>query len=130
MQPHLVSNPAIASALLLLVLSLIVWVRSRVRKSNDPLPPGPRGLPLLGNIKDLPPPGKLESLHWLKHKDVYGPISSVTVLGQTLVFIHDKNIAVELLEKRSAIYSGRPRLKFGFDMSVNHISSVTHVADF
>ncbi|KAL5375290.1 hypothetical protein DPSP01_011300 [Paraphaeosphaeria sporulosa] len=73
-------------------------------------------MPLLGNIRDLPPPGKLEYTHWLELKNIYGPISSITVLGQTLVFIHDKNIADELLNKRSAIYSGRPRLRFGLDM--------------
>lgn len=37
-----------------------------------PLPPGPRGLPVLGNLKDLPPPGMLEATHWLKHKELYG----------------------------------------------------------
>jgi hypothetical protein len=38
-----------------------------------PLPPGPRGLPVLGNLKDLPPPGMLEATHWLKHKELFGP---------------------------------------------------------
>jgi hypothetical protein len=41
-------------------------------KALAPLPPGPRKLPLLGNIGDLPPSGMPEYLHWLKHKDLYG----------------------------------------------------------
>ncbi|KAG9564067.1 putative cytochrome P450, partial [Aureobasidium melanogenum] len=87
------------------------------RKGNKlPLPPGPRGLPLLGNLTDLPNGSIPEFQHWLKHKDAYGPLSSVTVLGQTMVLIHDAKIAHELLVERANIHSGRPKLKFGFDL--------------
>lgn len=82
------------------------------RGSKLPLPPGPKGLPLVGNVKDLPPPGEKEYLHWNRFKDVYGPINSVTVLGQTIIILHDKNLASELMEKRAATHSGRPVLNF------------------
>lgn len=36
------------------------------------LPPGPKGLPGIGNLNDMPPPGVLEAHHWLKHKELYG----------------------------------------------------------
>ena len=78
-----------------------------------PLPPGPKGLLLIGNVKDLPPPGGKEYLHWLKLKDTYGPISSLTVMGQTMIFIHDRNMAIELMEKRAVTHSGRPVMLFG-----------------
>lgn len=90
-----------------------------VAKRNDPplpLPPGPKGLPLLGNLADLPIGTAPEFQHWLKHKYEYEPISSVTVLGQTMVLIHDKELAHELLVERANIHSGRPKLKFGFEM--------------
>lgn len=77
-----------------------------------PLPPGPKGLPLVGNIKDLPPPGSTECLHWLQYKDVYGPINSFTVLGQTIITIHDRDVASELMDKRSTVHSGRHDMKF------------------
>ncbi|RMJ16492.1 hypothetical protein CDV36_003782 [Fusarium kuroshium] len=83
---------------------------------NPPLPPGPKGLPLAGNLNDLPKPGVLEAHHWLKHKDLYGPISSVTVMGQTLVIINDAQLAFELLEKRSVNHSSRPRQIFAGEM--------------
>jgi hypothetical protein len=85
------------------------------KKYDHPLPPGPKGLPLLGNVNDLPKPGGgLEAHHWLKHKDEYGPISSVTVLGQTIVIINDAQIALELLGR--AQHQARPHLVFASDM--------------
>ena len=50
------------------------------------------------------------------HSDALGPISSVTTFGQTLVILNDQSIAFELLEKRSSIYSSRPRFVFGGEM--------------
>ncbi|KAF3189853.1 hypothetical protein TWF788_009839 [Orbilia oligospora] len=87
----------------------------RARKKL-PLPPGPPGLPLVGNVNDLPPPGIAEWTHWIKHKDIYGPISSVTVLGQTIILLHSKEMASELLDKRSAKFSSRPHLHFASEM--------------
>ena len=81
-----------------------------------PLPPGPKAKPIIGNRSDLPPKGAREWQHWLKHKEVYGPISSVTVFGQTLVIINDFRMAIELMEKRSALHSSRPPMVFCNDM--------------
>lgn len=47
-----------------------------------------------------------------------GPISSVKVFGSTIIIINDKEIAVDLLDKRSAIYSCRPVLTFGGELQV------------
>ncbi|KJZ70820.1 hypothetical protein HIM_09779 [Hirsutella minnesotensis 3608] len=87
------------------------WQNSR-KTARSPLPPGPKPLPIVGNIMDLPPQGVPEFEHWLKHKDAYGPISSVSVLGQTLIILHDKQAALDLLQKRSRICSGRPGTEF------------------
>ncbi|KAL5522856.1 hypothetical protein ACEPAG_8874 [Sanghuangporus baumii] len=88
------------------------WLRKR---RSLPLPPGPKRKPLVGNLKDLPASGQ-PWIHWSKHKDLYGPISSVTVFGKTLVILNESSIASELLEKRSSIFSNRPRLVFGGEM--------------
>ena len=45
-----------------------------------------------------------------------GPISSVTVLGTTFVIINDKDVAFDLLDKRSTVYSSRPVLTFAGGM--------------
>ncbi|KAK5997064.1 Cytochrome P450 monooxygenase CLM2 [Cladobotryum mycophilum] len=80
------------------------------------LPPGPKPLPIVGNIFDLPPPGTPEFQHWFKFKDLYGPISSVTVLGQTMVILHDKQAAYDIMEKMSLKTSGRPKTVFADEL--------------
>ncbi|KAH8111221.1 cytochrome P450 oxidoreductase OrdA-like protein, partial [Phellopilus nigrolimitatus] len=79
-----------------------------------PLPPGPRRLPVIQNLMDLPK--GLEGPHWAKHKDLYGPISSISAFGTTIVILNDAQITFDLLEKRSLIYSSRPTLLFGGEM--------------
>ncbi|KAJ2991428.1 hypothetical protein NUW58_g285 [Xylaria curta] len=105
---HLAGSLFLATMLVLGVKAFLIIIR----KKPGPLPPGPKGLPFLGNIADLPKPGEPEWEHWLKHKDTYGPISSVTVLGKTQVIIHSPELVVELFEKRSLKYSSRPKLPF------------------
>lgn len=52
---------------------VVLAITSSSKNANrPPLPPGPKGLPLLGNLNDLPKPGVLEAQHWLKLKELYG----------------------------------------------------------
>jgi hypothetical protein len=106
-------------AFIFAVSVLYVVKRYLQGKHALPLPPGPAGVPFLGNVNDMPKPGILECHHWLQHKERYGPISSVTVLGQTFVIINDPDIAFELLRDRSAIHSSRPSQVFSGDMYVD-----------
>ncbi|KAI3549231.1 O-methylsterigmatocystin oxidoreductase [Colletotrichum abscissum] len=94
---------------ILALASFVIYSRRRTPNQRK-LPPGPKPLPLLGNIRDFPPEGTPEHLHWLKHKDLYGPISSVTVMGMTLIIVHDKNMAHELLDQNASKTSGRPSM--------------------
>ncbi|KAL4898353.1 cytochrome P450 [Aspergillus ambiguus] len=87
------------------------------RGRSRSLPPGPTPKPIMGNFRDLPPHGVKDWEHWMKHKDLYGPISSVTVLGQTIILVNDAELAVELLEKQSAATASRPRLVFASELS-------------
>ncbi|TVY85886.1 Multifunctional cytochrome P450 monooxygenase [Lachnellula willkommii] len=107
------------TALTVSVCFLALYVIIRLLRGNGngrPLPPGPKGLPVLGNINDLPKPNEPEWQHWLQHKDLYGPISSVTVLGQTMVIISDPEVAFEIMRDRSAINSSRPGQIFSGEM--------------
>ena len=107
----LITSFQIALAAVLLLFAFLGTSIITTRRKG-PLPPGPKPLPIVGNVTDLPPPRSPEFKHWLKHKDAYGPVSSITVMGQTIVLIHDAQVAFELMEKRSSIYSSRPVMFF------------------
>lgn len=108
------TNPVFGAATVILALILIRKTFENRRKL--PLPPGPKPWPILGNIKDMPLKGQCEWKHWLKHMELYGPVSSVTALGKTIVILHDKQSASELMDKRATTYSGRPTSTFAMDM--------------
>ncbi|KAJ7685994.1 cytochrome P450 [Mycena rosella] len=79
------------------------------RRTALPLPPGPKGWPLIGNVLDMP-----ESRAWKKFAlwgDIYGGIMSVTLLGQPFVIINDPAVATEILDKRGNLYADRPTLE-------------------
>ncbi|GAT21241.1 cytochrome P450 oxidoreductase OrdA-like [Aspergillus luchuensis] len=93
--------------------SAYIFISFLTRKSkHPPLPPGPRRKPIVGNLWDLPDPNQQDWQHWLKHKDRYGPISSLSIMGQTIIVLNDARLAVELLESRSSIHSSRPQQHF------------------
>ncbi|KAG9084302.1 hypothetical protein FS749_005327 [Ceratobasidium sp. UAMH 11750] len=75
-------------------------------RHSVPLPPGPKGLPLLGNALDL----RNTSAFWLKfaeYADQYGPIITVNILHKKHIVISDPELASELFEKRGSNYAGR-----------------------
>ncbi|KAL4972955.1 cytochrome P450 [Aspergillus desertorum] len=100
----------------IVLLYFLLFKKSLTKERSAPLPPGPPRKPLIGNLRDLPSPDQKNWLHFLCHKDAYGPISSLTVFGQTIVILNDARVAFDLLEKRSNIYSSRPRMVFAGEM--------------
>lgn len=47
---------------------------------------------------------------------ILGPVSSVCIMGQPIIVLNSLKACEDLLEKRSAIYSGRPVLQFAGEM--------------
>ncbi|ETN38214.1 uncharacterized protein HMPREF1541_06245 [Cyphellophora europaea CBS 101466] len=107
---------AVSVLLIVAVLGYRFSATSRSKSSLLPLPPGPKPKFLLGNAADFPPAGAKEWQHWIEHKRLYGPISSLSVMGQNIIILNDHQTTVDLLEKRSAIYSSRPKMVFAGDM--------------
>ncbi|PKY00693.1 cytochrome P450 monooxygenase [Aspergillus campestris IBT 28561] len=108
-------SPMITVAITAVGLYLLKWLFQASFKQKatlGKLPPGPPRKPFVGNLNDLPSHEVKPWEHWLKHKDLYGPISSLTVSGQNIVIVNDMHLAIELLERRSLTYSSRPHMNF------------------
>ncbi|GLB42757.1 putative cytochrome P450 family protein [Lyophyllum shimeji] len=96
---------AVFSALYILYLFL---KRREARLNSFPLPPGPRRLPLIGNTFDIPDTFAWETYHkWCK--ELGSDIIHMDVAGTSIIVIDTAEVATDLLEKRSSIYSGRQR---------------------
>ncbi|KAF5336245.1 hypothetical protein D9758_014353 [Tetrapyrgos nigripes] len=71
-------------------------------------PPGPRGIPILGNLFQLDTKKSFET--FAKWKNIYGPIIYVNVAGQPIVVLGSRKVAIEILEHRASKSADRPRL--------------------
>lgn len=109
-------------------LAFILYLLKQLhaRKSQSPrFPPGPRPLPLIGNLLDFP--SQYQHLTFMKWAEKWGAstvsaiafvltketvtagdIVSVSVFGQRIVVLSTLETATDLLEKKSAVYSDRP----------------------
>lgn len=89
--------------------AIVLFVLHRRKETaKGPLPPGPKGLPVIGNALDLPTSRGWEKFtEWGKK---YGPLIYVTAFGQPMLIVNTQQAAVDLLEKHGALYSDRPDL--------------------
>ncbi|KAF2219786.1 cytochrome P450 [Elsinoe ampelina] len=87
---------------------LLLFITYRYYAFRRRLPPGPKGLPIVGNLLEMP-----KSHPWLTHTELhkkYGPIFSMRYGLSTVIYLGTHEVARDLLEKRSNIYSSRPRM--------------------
>ncbi|TFK20507.1 O-methylsterigmatocystin oxidoreductase [Coprinopsis marcescibilis] len=94
------------SAVLGIVLAAVVLVRLKRNRSVLPLPPGPKPLPIFGNLFDIP---KLNA--WEKYRKMCrenGGMVYLTFFGHGLLVLGTAEMANDLLDKSSAEFSDRP----------------------
>ncbi|KAG2141303.1 cytochrome P450 [Suillus clintonianus] len=92
----------------------VYLVKQVLNKNPAPYPPGPRGLPLIGNIQDMP-----HIRPWLTFAEwgkKYGPISHVEILGQHIVVLNSVKSAMDMMDKKGTVYSDRPVLPMGGEL--------------
>ncbi|KAI9444588.1 cytochrome P450 [Lactarius indigo] len=97
------SRGGLAPVLGLVLILIVLYSRSPWRR----VPPGPRGLPLIGNVLEL------KDKVWMFQKDCkekYEDVMYLSALGQPILVLNSLKVASELLDRRGNLYSGRPRM--------------------
>ncbi|THU96158.1 cytochrome P450 [Dendrothele bispora CBS 962.96] len=106
--PSLVEGDGLKTFGLAILLALIIYFRQSSLRSKGLKPlPGPKGLPIIGNLLQIP-----RARSWLKFtewRNQYGDLIGLNFAGHDLIVIGSSKIAADLLDRRSAIYSGRPK---------------------
>ncbi|KAH9954690.1 hypothetical protein BGW80DRAFT_404530 [Lactifluus volemus] len=95
---------SLAAGLVLVISLHITYSHIQERRRNPsglPYPPGPKGYPIIGNLFDLP-----SAFIYKRFRE----LSRELIFGFHLIACNSKGIADDLLDKRSAIYSDRPRM--------------------
>ncbi|KAI3840345.1 hypothetical protein MKX03_005841, partial [Papaver bracteatum] len=85
----------------------VVNVKSQRRNGRElGLPPGPRGLPLIGNLLSLEP-----NLHVYLEKlsKIYGPIIKLQLGRKCVIVVSSSSLAKEILRDQDVNFAGRDR---------------------
>ncbi|KAF7369020.1 Cytochrome P450 [Mycena venus] len=94
--------------LALAATALVALYFVRYKKNVAPVPPGPRGLPHFGKCCRSAPIPAVD--------DVLSVGKNLRVLGKSIIVLNDADYAIDMLDKKSRIYSNRPNLVMGGEL--------------
>ncbi|KAF6755368.1 cytochrome P450 98A3, partial [Ephemerocybe angulata] len=100
--------PKTVTLLLLVLQGLLRQVLTRRKRLGASLPPGPKGLPLIGNLYDMPTSTRPE-LAYSELARQYGDMVYLETLGTKILVLSSLKRTTDLFERRSTIYSDRHR---------------------
>ncbi|KAL3961135.1 hypothetical protein ACCO45_006252 [Purpureocillium lilacinum] len=123
------SNLALASGMaeyplfgvsLLIIACITLYGVSLCCKQRSFLPPGPKPLPIVGNVHAMirrSPMACFQDWH-----ERFGPIITLRYGQRLVVSISSYRVAQELLDKRGVIYSSRPRFIMASERMTNNMN--------
>ncbi|ESK85729.1 cytochrome p450, partial [Moniliophthora roreri MCA 2997] len=88
------------------LIASVLIIRQVFSRPKGSLPPGPKGLPVVGNLFQLSQEAWHTFTEWKKQ---YGDLVYINVAGQDIVILNSHKVAADLLDRRGPIYSNRPR---------------------
>ncbi|OSX61377.1 hypothetical protein POSPLADRAFT_1057133 [Postia placenta MAD-698-R-SB12] len=107
-----VSTNELAILAIVLLVTAVAFYANGTRRA--PLPPGPRGIPFLGNMFQFnvirPYP------QYLKWAQKYGPVFSIKLGSQRIIVLSTSEAADELFVTRNKLYSSREPSHVGSDL--------------
>ncbi|KAI0827413.1 cytochrome P450 [Trametes gibbosa] len=107
-------NTVDVAALIVSVLFLGIAVLRRHLLDRRGLPPGPKPVPLFGNLFQLP-----QQEEWLQFASwgrMYGDVVTMQIFNKPIILLNSAQAISDLLDARSGIYSSRPHLTLVNDL--------------
>ncbi|KAI0748777.1 cytochrome P450, partial [Daedaleopsis nitida] len=106
----LITSSGLAHPLLWILALVVFYLLTRAARSIETgkpsRPPGPKPLPLLGNLLSLSGKKPWEAFTELGKE--YGDVVYLRILGRPIVILNSVDAVNDLLERRGEIYSHRP----------------------
>ncbi|KAF9260434.1 cytochrome P450 [Marasmius fiardii PR-910] len=106
---------SLSTSFLILSIPLLALYLLQIRRRRSHLPPGPKPLPIFGNILQIQGSLKHKEPLWITFSDWskrYGEVFTFSVLGSRTVVLNSHKAMLELLDQRSQNYSDRPLMRY------------------
>ncbi|KAJ7142152.1 cytochrome P450 [Mycena crocata] len=88
----------------------MIFILWRISLVHANLPPGPRAVPILGNLISFPASDKAKKLRDMAQSGRYGNVTYFHGLGQSILLLNNRSAVSDFLVERSNVTAGRPTL--------------------